>query len=245
MMLAQAMRLTAEEDLAALPRANEVSLILEHLDFADAEVLELGCGKADKTRQIAAAAPVRRIRALEVDAVQHARNLAGECPPRVDFLQAGAEAIPAEDGSVDIVMMFKSLHHVPVAAMDQALAEIVRVLRPGGVAWISEPVFAGELNEVMRLFHDEQTVRQAAFDAIRRAVAAGQLSLERQLFFRTSSRYGNFADFEARMIRVTHTEHRLSPALLAEVERRFSAHLGPDGAEFFSPQRVDMLIKPR
>jgi 2-methylisocitrate lyase-like PEP mutase family enzyme len=67
--------------------------------------------------------------------------------------------------------MFKSLHHVPVPLMDQALAEIRRVLKPGGLAYISEPVFAGEFNEVLRLFHDESIVRREAFSAIERAVA--------------------------------------------------------------------------
>ena len=50
--------------------------------------------------------------------------------------------------------------------MDAALSEIARVLKPGGQAWISEPVFAGELNEVFRLFHNEEVVRETAFGAI-------------------------------------------------------------------------------
>ena len=58
--------------------------------------------------------------------------------------------------------------------LDTALDEIHRVLRPGGVAWFAEPVFAGDLNEIIRLFHDEQVVRQAAFDALVRASNGGQ-----------------------------------------------------------------------
>lgn len=223
---------------------NEIQLLLGELPLDGARVLELGCGKADKTRTLAQSGRVREIVALEVDAIQHARNQQVADLPDVQFRHGGAEAIPAADASVDVVLMFKSLHHVPLALMDQALGEIARVLRPGGLAWISEPVFAGELNEVMRLFHDEQTVRAAAFAAVRRAVAGGALALERQLFFSTRSHFDDFAQFDTRMIQVTHTEHRLSPELYERVRQRFAAHLTPAGATFYPPQRVDLLRKP-
>jgi ubiquinone/menaquinone biosynthesis C-methylase UbiE len=223
---------------------NEVRLMLDTLPFAGARVLELGCGRAEKTRTLAESGRPQSILALEVDAIQHARNLEIADLPTVRFRQGGAEAIPADDASMDIVIMFKSLHHVPVEHMDRALAEIARVLRPGGLAWISEPVFAGELNEIMRLFHDEQRVREAAFAAVGRAVDRGVLALERQLFFGTRSQFADFAAFDARMIRVTHSDHRLSPELYRQVEERFSAHLTPEGASFINPQRVDLLRKP-
>ncbi len=223
---------------------NEVQLMLETLPLDGAVVVELGCGKAEKTRTLAERGRVRELVALEVDAIQHARNLQITDLPQVRFVQGGAEAIPAADGSADIVVMLKSLHHVPVALMDQALAEIARVLRPGGVAWISEPVFDGDFNELMRLFHDEQQVREAAFAAVRRAVDRGLLALQAQRFFRTRSHFEDFAAFDRRMIQVTHTQHRLSDALYEAVRQRFEAHLTPEGATFFPPQRVDVLRKP-
>jgi SAM-dependent methyltransferase len=223
---------------------NEVNLMLAELPLDAACVLELGCGKAEKTRALAASGRPAEIIALEVDAVQHARNLAIGDLPTVRFCAGGAQAIPVPTASVDIVIMLKSLHHVPLADMDQALAEIARVLKPGGLAWISEPVFAGEMNAVMRLFHDEEIVRQAAFAAVCKAVAAGSLGLKRQFFFNTRSHFDDFAAFEARMIHVTHTQHALSPTLLAQVEAQFMAHMTPGGATFFNPQRVDLLVKP-
>lgn len=223
---------------------NEVQLMLAELPFDGARVLELGCGRAEKTRVLAETGRMQEILALEVDAVQHRRNLEITDLPRVRFALGGAEAIPAADASFDIVIMFKSLHHVPMPRMDDALAEVARVLRPGGLAWISEPVYAGALNEVMRLFHDEKEVREAAFAAVCRAVERGVLALERQRFFLTRSHFEDFAAFERRMIQVTHTEHQLSPALYDTVRCRFEAHLTPEGATFFNPQRVDLLRKP-
>jgi SAM-dependent methyltransferase len=223
---------------------NEVRLMLDELPFDGARVLELGCGKAEKTRTLAETGRCKEIVALEVDTIQHAHNLEITDLPTVSFRHGGAEAIPAEDGSFDIVIMFKSLHHVPQEHMDQALNEIARVLKPGGLAWISEPVFAGDLNEIMRLFHDEQIVREAAFAAVSKAVADGRLALERQFFFRTRSLFDSFDAFDQRMIRVTHSDHALSPELYAQVRAKFSAHLTRDGAIFHNPQRVDLLKKP-
>jgi ubiquinone/menaquinone biosynthesis C-methylase UbiE len=223
---------------------NEVKLMLDALPFDGARVLELGCGKAEKTRTLAETGRVAEILALEVDAIQHARNLQVTDLPNVRFAHGGAEAIPAEDNSFDIVIMLKSLHHVPVAHMDTALSEIARVLKPGGLAWISEPVFAGELNEIMRLFHDEKIVREAAFAAVCRAVEDGRLLLNEERFFNTRSLFDSFEQFDARMIRVTHSNHALSPELYREVQEKFAAHLTPDGATFLNPQRVDVLQKP-
>ncbi|MFV0371624.1 MAG: class I SAM-dependent methyltransferase [Azonexus sp.] len=223
---------------------NETELMLSTLPLTGAEVLELGCGRADKTRALAANGRPAHILALEVDQIQHAKNLAQPLPG-VTFAAGGAEKIPTADASIDIVFMFKSLHHVPVAVMDRALDEIARVLKPGGLAWISEPVYAGELNEVFKLFHDEKTVREAAFAALRRAIERGPLQLKEQLFFDTRSYFKDFAEFDARMLRVTHTDHRLSPERYAAVRAKFESYLTPDGATFRNPQRVDLLVKPQ
>ena len=224
---------------------NEVRLMLAELPFDGANVLELGCGKAEKTRMLAETGRMKEIVALEVDDIQHRRNLQISDLPNVQFRHGGAEAIPAADNSFDIVLMFKSLHHVPMEHMNPALSEIARVLKPGGLAWISEPVFAGDLNEVFRLFHDEEVVREAAFAAIRKSVDAGCLSLERQLFFNTRSFFESFDQFDQRMIQVTHTSHQLAPELYRRVKDKFESYLTPEGATFLNPQRVDLLRKVR
>ena len=222
---------------------NEVKLMLAELPFDGASVLELGCGKAEKTRLLAETGRLKEIVALEVDDIQHQRNLQIGDLPNVHFRHGGAEAIPAADNSFDIVLMFKSLHHVPMEHMNAALSEIARVLKPGGLAWISEPVFAGELNEVFRLFHNEKIVREAAFAAIKSAVDDGRLSLQKQLFFNTRSYFESFAQFDQRMIQVTHTNHQLAPDLYRQVKEKFESYLTPEGATFLNPQRVDLLRK--
>jgi len=214
------------------------------LPLQGARILELGCGNAEKTRAIAQAGKVASITALEVDKVQHAKNTQIRDLPNVDFRFGGAEAIPAPDASFDIVLMFKSLHHVPLEMMDQALAEIRRVLKPGGLAYISEPVYAGEFNEILRMFHDEKAVREAAFSAVRRAVQGGIFELVGQKFFDTPGHFDSFEQFDERIMKVTHTQHRLSPELYRAVREKFMRHMTAQGADFRNPIRVDLLRKP-
>jgi SAM-dependent methyltransferase len=224
------------------PVLNERDLI-EQLPLCAGRALELGCGTARQTRLLAGSGKFSSILALEVDQQQHRKNLAIADLPRVEFALGAAEAIPAADGSFDAVFLFKSLHHVPADRLGDAFAEIHRVLVPGGLVYISEPVFGGDYNEIMRLFHDEQQVREAAFDATRQAVASGRFALVSQTFFLAPVGYKSFAEFEQKVINVTHTEHRLSDELYQQVRAKFEGHMGADGARFEAPFRVDLLRK--
>ena len=222
----------------------EIDVLTRMLPFDGARVLELGCGGAEKTRQIAELTGVEEVVAAEVDQIQHEKNLLIEDLPKVTFASFGAEAIEAPDASFDIVLMFKSLHHVPIPMLDQAMREIRRVLKPGGFAYISEPVFAGAFNEVIRLFHDESAVRQAAFDAMVRAVDSGILELSEEYFFKNVVRLQHFGQFEKGILNATFMDHQLSDELLAEVKNRFESYGAPDGYVFEVPNRVDLLHKP-
>lgn len=223
------------------PVANEADILGEHLQLAGALVLELGCGKAEKTRIVAQHAA--SVLALEVDETQLALNKLRTDLPNVRFEYGGAEDIPAADASVDIVLMFKSLHHVPTALMDSAFSEIRRVLKPGGIAYISEPIYAGDFNDILKLFHDEKAVREAAFAAETRAVSSGRLSLVKQHFFQQPMHFDSFEHFEDQVLKVTHTDHKLAPETYAEVRSRFNKHMTSNGADFHMPIRIDLLRK--
>lgn len=222
----------------------ERQLIERVLDLDGKRLLELGCGRAELTRLLAQGGSGRHVTALEVDEIQHAKNLQLDDLPNVDFRLAGAQAIPAADASFDVAFMFKSLHHVPIDLMPAALREIERVLKPGGYAYLSEPIFAGPFNEILRLFHDEQRVRQAAFEAIAAAVDSGLFVAADEIFFNAPVHFPDFEAFDRLIIGVTHTRHVLTPATLAEVRRRFDAHADADGARFKMPMRVNLLRRP-
>lgn len=214
------------------------------LSLDDKQILELGCGRGELTRAIATDGSNRHITALEVDEIQHVKNLEIADLANVHFKLAGAEAIPEANDSIDVVFMFKSLHHVPLELMTQGFNEINRVLKPGGHVYISEPVFAGEFNELLRLFHDEHAVREAAFESTRKAIESGQFELVKETFFNAPMHFENFAAFEQQVIGVTHTNHQLSPEIYQQVKTRFEKNMDVDGAHFLMPIRVDLLQKP-
>lgn len=233
-----------------MPLQAELDLLAEMLPFNQQsfEVLELGCGVAAKTRAIAKRFAPVRLTAAEVDLKALAQNKATqagwEFADNIQFVDYGAQAIAKPDASVDAVLMFKSLHHVPAADLAQAMREIRRVLKPGGLAYISEPVFAGELNEVIRLFHDEREVRQLAFGAVCDAVDSGLLELVEQRFFRARVKFQHFSQFANGIIHATHSSHDLSASLLAQVEAKFNSYASADGFVFDTPNRVDLLRCP-
>jgi hypothetical protein len=117
------------------------------------------------------------------------------------------------------------------------------VLKPGGLLYISEPVFAGDFNEILRLFHDEQKVREAAFHTLKKTVDDGLFSLVEETFFNSPMRFESFAEFENNTINATHSDHQLDASLYEQVKQRFEQHLGADGAHFLMPIRVDLLQK--
>ncbi len=223
---------------------DELTLLRSLVPLHDLEIIELGCGAAELARRLVASSPGCRVAALEVDERQHAKNLARPAPG-LSFLPGAAQDIAFPDERFDLALMLKSLHHVPRPLMDRALDEVRRVLRLAGLLYVSEPVFAGDLNEVMRLFHDEEAVRQAAIAAIGRAVESGAWERVSEHRFEVPVTFRDFADFEQRTINATFADHRLGEATRRRVRSRFEAHLGADGARFLQPMRVELLRKRR
>lgn len=228
-------------DPEAYLSCGELDVMEDLLDLAGKRVIELGCGAAWMTRQLVERLDAAQVTATEVDRIQHAKNLEIQDLPKVSFRLGGAEAIDAPDASYEVALMLKSLHHVPVDRMDLALQEIHRVLVPGGLLYVSEPVYWGAFNEVMRLIHDEREVRIAAFEAMRRAADAGLFKLEREVFYQAEGVYPDWDSFAGRFLHVTHTERNLDEAQTARVRSAFEQHLRPEGARFLKPHRVDLL----
>jgi SAM-dependent methyltransferase len=220
---------------------DELEVLADLVPLADARIIELGCGAAALARSLLERYPGAQVTALEVDERQHAKNLAAPRPPRLQFVAAGAQAIPFPDAGFDLAMMLKSLHHVPAALMAQALGEARRVLRTGGHLYVSEPVYAGPFNDVIRLFNDEGVVRAKAQAALDDAIRSGAWVQAAECRFQMSVRFRDFADFEERLMRPTFADHHLDDAKVREVRAAFEPHLRGGGAHFVRPMHVRLL----
>ncbi len=97
--------------------------------LAATTVVDLGCGPGYYT----AALRDRGAHVIPVDNDPDEMGLAGEPPPGAVFADAGA--LPLDDASVDGAFCSNLLEHTPSAA--PIVAEIARVLKPGGWGYIS------------------------------------------------------------------------------------------------------------
>jgi len=97
--------------------------LIETLNLDNKTILELGCGSASMTKQLALNGTNRKIIACEVDEEQHKKNLELDIL-NIEFKLNPAQNIELEDKSVDMIFMFKSFHHIPYNEMKKALSEI-------------------------------------------------------------------------------------------------------------------------
>lgn len=230
------------QDVDGLPLVeNELDVLARLVDLTDLRVLEVGCGAARLARDLLEAHPGCTVTGIETDTVQLAKNQARP-QSGLHFLQASATALPFANAVFDLVLMLKSLHHIPMDGMDQALAEAARVLKPGGTLYVSEPVYAGAFNAIVRLFNDEGVVRAAAQRALdRMLVDTAHWQAEDTVGFATAVTYTDFDTFERRMMRPTFADRHVDEALRARVRTALAPHWQAGGAHFRRPMQVRLF----
>lgn len=96
------------------------------VDGSPGRVLEIGCGTGALARRVLEALPACGYLATDESAAMVATARAAGVPARV----VEASDLPFDDGSFDVVVAAWMLYHVP--ALDRTLAEVARVLGPGG-----------------------------------------------------------------------------------------------------------------
>ena len=98
-------------------------------------VLDVGCGTGTLTlgaaRRVGPGARVSGIDASP-DMIATARRKAEKQGVATDFRLAAVEELPFEKAEFDVVLSSLMLHHLPDDVKLQGLAEISRVLKPGG-----------------------------------------------------------------------------------------------------------------
>ncbi len=118
-----------------LGRQNDADVVVRRTPNLGPEVhlLDIGCGPGNAVRTAARTGAS----AIGLDPsgpmLTMAKLLTRIRPPKgeVDWIEAGAEAMPVPDKSVDVVWSLKAVHHWP--QLTEGLDEVRRVLKPGGL----------------------------------------------------------------------------------------------------------------
>jgi ubiquinone/menaquinone biosynthesis C-methylase UbiE len=113
--------------------AEHAAFFLPYLEPGQ-RLLDLGCGEGNLTLELAAHVAPGRVVGVDQEAsvTRAAAQAAGDaCSTQVRFETGDAAALPFDDASFDRVFVHALLEHVPDP--EAVLAEVARVLAPGGI----------------------------------------------------------------------------------------------------------------
>lgn len=112
--------------------------------------LDVGCGEGHNTRLLAERGA--RVTGIDISTVlvRHAKEAEKARPLGIRYEAASAAGLPFDDGSFDFATAFMSLMDIPET--DLVLAEVFRVLRPGGFLQFSieHPCFTTPHRKTLR-----------------------------------------------------------------------------------------------
>jgi SAM-dependent methyltransferase len=223
---------------------SDSEVLARHLAVDGRDVADVGCGAGGFASALAYRGA--RVTGIEISEEQlapaRARTL--QDGMQVNFAVGRAEDLPLADASQDVVVFMRSLHHVEVERLDDALREARRVLRPGGAVWVAEPVAEGDFFAMVSLIEDETEVRAAARAAIESAAGHG-LRHEASERYEVGGVYKDLDAFRAHMVQVDPARAPIFDRCRDELAVRFASGGEPfddEGARSFTQvQRADLL----
>jgi SAM-dependent methyltransferase len=114
----------------------ELPLLRRYALPREARVLDAGCGTGEATRRLADALPAATVLGVDVlePHLERARTATAHLGARVRFENRTIFGLGLPDASFDLTVCRHVLHSIPNA--ERAIAELVRVTRPGGCVHI-------------------------------------------------------------------------------------------------------------
>jgi ubiquinone/menaquinone biosynthesis C-methylase UbiE len=143
------------------------SALAEQAEIAQGhQVLEIGCGTGNLALLVKRRYPDAQVVGLDPDplALARARRKADRAGLLVRWDRCTAGELPYPDASVDRVLSALMFHHLDETEKARTLAEVRRVLRPGGRLHLVD--FGGHHGPFARLFHRHPQLHGNAGDQV-------------------------------------------------------------------------------
>ena len=219
------------------PTDEYIRTITAHCDLTGKEVLEMGCGTGRITRDLARHAS--RVVAVDPDEAALAKARSVVAVPNVRFLPMPDGILDFPPASFDVVIYTLSLHHVPLARMDESLRAAAGLLRKGGVIVVVEPGDGGSFTEAKERFGagsgDERPAREAAIRAMH---GLDGWTVGETVLFRVRFLFADEDDFIAAKL----PGFREKPeAYRREVREFLARHWTPEGVVLDAGRRLNVL----
>lgn len=151
-------------------------LAIEGLEIQrDAEVLDLCCGAGQVTKFLVQVCD----RVTGLDASPFAIARARKNVPQAEYVEGFAEKMPLPDARFDLVQTSMALHEMKPEQLQQIIAEVYRVLKPGGTFALvdlhepTNPLFWPGLAIFMGLFETETAWQLLKTDLAAQLTATG------------------------------------------------------------------------
>lgn len=154
-----------------LQTTENLEVVLEHihryrsvLDIVEGKtVLDAACGTGYGTKLLSERA--KKVVGIDIDA-EVVKHLQKEEMEKVSFACMPVEAMTFADNSFDVVVSFETIEHIEETAQKAFLAEVRRVLKPGGCLIISTPnvdVLKETFKDYYNPFHVKELTRVEFF----------------------------------------------------------------------------------
>lgn len=114
----------------------------------EVRALDVGCGTGRLLAFLHDAWPGMRLSGIDLSApyLAEARRLVGKTA-RVKLMEGAGEALPFDDASLDLVVSSFLMHELPNKVRLKVIAEMARVLKPGGLVVIVDSLQKGDRPE--------------------------------------------------------------------------------------------------
>ena len=157
----------------------------------DVRGLDVGCGTGRLLAAVHGAWPGMKLTGIDLSRpyLDEARRLIGRTA-RVKLDEAAAETLPFDEASLDLVVSSFLLHELPKEIRAKAIAEMARVVKPGGLVVIVDslqkgdrPDWDGLLDLFPHYFHEPYYAEYTAGSLEGRFAAAGLQPVSTELAF--------------------------------------------------------------